>query len=147
MTFIESSGNLVNVFKYMSLRIGDNYMKTKLSFLTVLFTFALLTACSNSDGYLIDTGSVTEDIWISYGGNVVENEEMMTSNSIDYDTVNNYEINRSSYVSYYNCDEFLETIQYSEDPPMTLETVEEADSVVISFNKYNQDTIELKEVE
>lgn len=122
-------------------------MKTKLSFLTVLFTFALLTACSNSDDNLIDTGSVTEGSWISYDGNVVENEEMMTSKSIDYDPANNYEINRSSYVSYYNGDEFLETIQYSEDPPMTLEAVEEADSVVISFNKYNQDTIELKEVE
>ena len=147
MTSYHSSGNLVNVFKYMSLRIGDNYMKAKLSFLTALLTFALLTACSNSDGNLIDTGSVTEGSWISYDGNVVENDEMMTSKSIDYDPAKNYEINRSSYVSYYNGDEFLETIQYSEDPPMTLETVEEADSVVISFNKYNQDTIELKEVE
>ena len=124
-------------------------MKTQkflLSILTLLGVL-LLTACSNSDGNLIDTGSVTEGSWISYDGNVVENDEMMTSKSIDYDPAKNYEINRSSYVSYYSGDEFLETIQYSEDPPMTLETVEEADSVVISFNKYNQDTIELKEVE
>lgn len=124
-------------------------MKTQkflLSILTLLGVL-LLTACSNSDGNLIDTGSVTEGSWISYDGNVVENEEMMTSKSIDYDPAKNYEINRSSYVSYYNGDEFLETIQYTEDPPMTLETVEEADSLVISFNKYNQDTIELKEVE
>ena len=122
-------------------------MKVKFLFISVLIGISVLTACSNSDGNLIDTKSVTEGSWISYDGNVVENEEMMTSKSIDYDSANNYEINRSSYVSYYNGDEFLETIQYSEDPPMTLETVEEADSVVISFNKYNQDTIELKEVE
>lgn len=122
-------------------------MKNKITYLVLIVGITLLTACSNSDGNLIDTGSVTEGSWISYDGNVVENEEMMTSKSIDYDPAKNYEINRSSYVSYYNGDEFLETIQYSEDPPMTLETVEEADSVVISFNKYNQDTIELKEVE
>jgi len=122
-------------------------LKVKFLFISVLIGISVLTACSNSDGNLIDTKSVTEGSWISYDGNVVENEEMMTSKSIDYDSANNYEINRSSYVSYYNGDEFLETIQYSEDPPMTLETVEEADSVVISFNKYNQDTIELKEVE
>ena len=45
-------------------------MKAKLSFLTALLTFALLTACSNSDGNLIDTGSVTEGSWISYDGNL-----------------------------------------------------------------------------
>ena len=119
----------------------------KLLLITTTILVMIISACSNSDGNLIDTGSVTEGSWISYDGNVVENDEMMTSKSIDYDPAKNYEINRSSYVSYYNGDEFLETIQYSEDPPMTLETVEEADSVVISFNKYNQDTIELKEVE
>lgn len=122
-------------------------MKTKLTFFTLLLTFVLLTACSNSAGNLIDTGSVTEGGWISYDGDTVENEEMMTSKSIDYDPSKTYEINRSSYVSYYNGDEFIETIQYSDEPPMTLETVDEADSIVISFNQYNQDSIELKEKE
>jgi len=113
----------------------------------VLFLVIFLSACSNSDGNLIDNGSLTEGSWVTYDGETVENEEMKSTEPIDYDPSKNYEINRSSYVSYYNGDEFLETIQYSEDPPMTLETVEEADSVVISFNNYNQDTIELKEIE
>lgn len=121
-------------------------MKIKLSFVSILLVI-FLAACSNSSGNLIDTGSVTEGSWISYDGNVVENEEMMTSKSIDYDPSKDYEINRSSYVSYYNGDEFIETIQYSDDPPMTLDTVEEADSIVISFNQYNEDTISLTEAE
>jgi len=122
-------------------------MKIKLFFTSILLSVIVLSACSNSDGNLIDTSSVTDGSWISYDGNVVENEEMMTSKSIDYDPSKDYEINRSSYVSYYNGDEFIETIQYSEDPPMTLDTVEEADSIVISFNQYNKDTISLTEAE
>ena len=122
-------------------------MKNKITYLVLIVGITLLSACSNSDGNLIDNGSVTEGSWISYDGNVVENEEMMTSKSIDYDPSKDYEINRSSYVSYYNGDEFIETIQYSDDPPMTLDTVEEADSIVISFNQYNEDTISLTEAE
>src|SRR5699024_1296325 len=122
-------------------------MKIKLFFTSILLSVIVLSACSNSDGNLIDTSSVTDGSCMSYDGNVVENEEMMTSKSIDYDPSKDYEINRSSYVSYYNGDEFIETIQYSEDPPMTLDTVEEADSIVISFNQYNKDTISLTEAE
>lgn len=122
-------------------------MKNKITYLVLIVSITLLSACSNSKDNLIDTGSVTEGSWISYDGNVVENEEMMTSKSIDYDPSKDYEINRSSYVSYYNGDEFIETIQYSDDPPMTIDTVEEADSIVISFNQYNEDTISLTEAE
>lgn len=122
-------------------------MKFKMFLLTVFLTLVLLTACSNSNGNLIDTGSLTEGSWITYDGETVENEEMRSTEPIDYDPSKDYEINRSSYVSYYNGDEFIETIQYSDDPPMTIDTVEEADSIVISFNQYNEDTISLTEAE
>jgi|SRR5699024_969920 len=122
-------------------------MKFKIFLLTLFLTLALVTACSNSNGNLIDTGSLTEGSWITYDGETVEKEEMRTTEPIEYDPSKDYEINRSSYVSYYNGDEFIETIQYSEDPPMTLDTVEEADSIVLSFNQYNEDTISLTEAE
>ena len=124
-------------------------MKAKQIFLSTLFLLGvvLLSACSNSNGNLIDTGSLTEGSWITYDGETVENEEMRTTEPIDYDPSKDYEINRSSYVSYYNGDEFIETSQYSDDPPMTIDTVEEADSIVISFNQYNEDTISLTEAE
>lgn len=123
-------------------------MKTKIPLMTLLLFFALLTACSNnSDGNLIDTNSLTEGSWMGYNGEAVEKEEMRTTETIEYDASKKFEINRSSYVSFFNGDEFIETIQYSDDPPLTLDTVEEADNIIISFNQYNEDTIELKEVE
>jgi len=121
--------------------------KNILFFAGILSCLFLFSACSDTDGNLIDTSSVTEGSWITYDGETVENEEMRSTESIDYDPSKDYEINRSSYVSYYNGDEFIETIKYSEDPPMTLDTVEEADSIVISFNQYNKDTISLTEAE
>lgn len=123
-------------------------MKRKMSFVSLLLGIILLTACnSNSDGNLMSVDSLTEGSWISYDGEPTENEEMRTTEAIDYDPSKTYEINRSSYVSYFNGEEFIKTVQYSKEPPMTLETVEEANSIKISFNQYNEDTIELKTAE
>ena len=124
-------------------------MKKTISLMSVLLGIMLLSACSSGsgEGGLIDTGAATSGSWMGYKGEAVENDEMMTSESIKYDSSKTYEINRSSYVSYYNGEEFIETIQYSGEPPMTLETVEDADSIVVSFNVYNEDTIKLQEAE
>lgn len=123
-------------------------MKIKMSFMSVLLGVMFLSACGSGSGdNLIDTGSLTEGSWMGYDGDAVENEEMRTTEKIDYDSSKTYEINRSSYVSYFNGEDFIETIQYNGEPPMTLDTVEEADSIVISFNQYNEDTINLKTAE
>ena len=123
-------------------------MKIKISFMSVLLGVMFLSACGSGSGdNLIDTGSLTEGSWMGYDGEAVENEEMRTTEKIDYDSSKTYEINRSSYVSYFNGENFIETIQYNGEPPMTLDTVEEADSIVISFNQYNEDTINLKTAE
>ncbi|MBF0753098.1 hypothetical protein IR135_02345 [Jeotgalicoccus nanhaiensis] len=116
--------------------------------MSLLVGIMLLSACSGgSDDNLMDMGSLTEGSWMGYNGEAVENEEMMTTDYIDYDPSNTYEINRSSYVSYFNGEDFIETIQYSGEPPMTLDTVEEADRIMVSFNQYNEDSINLKTAE
>lgn len=124
-------------------------MKKTLSLMSLFLGIMLLSACSSGSGEngLIDLGSATKGSWMGYKGEAVENEEMITSDTIDYDPSKTYEINRSSYVSYFNGEEFIETVQYSDDPPMTLDTVEEADNIVVSFNVYNEDTIKLQEAE
>lgn len=94
---------------------------------------------------MIDTSNLTKGSWIGYNGEVVEDEEMMTSEMISYDAGKEYEINRSSYVSYYNGDEFIETKLYGEDLPKKIYSVEEADSIKVSFNQYNKDVIKLVE--
>jgi len=116
-------------------------------FLMSLASIILLTACSNNDNgdsdNLIDTGSAIEGSWVGYNGENVEDEEMLTSELIPYDSNKNYEINRSSYVSYFNGDEFIETKLYSDEMPATIETVEDADGIKVSINQYNKDAIEL----
>lgn len=96
---------------------------------------------------LNDTASLTERSWVGYNDDKVEKEEMRATEKIDYDPSKTNVINRSSYVAYYNGDEFNETIQYSGEPPMTLDTVEEADRIMVSFNQYNEDSINLKTAE
>lgn len=120
----------------------------KLFMITVL-SVTILAACDsggsgNADN-LIDAGSATEGSWVGYNGNEVEDEEMMTSELIPYDPNTDYEINRSSYVSYFNGDEFIETKLYGEDLPLTIDSIEEADGIKVSFNQYNKDAIELVE--
>ena len=61
-------------------------MKTKLSFMSLLVGIMLLSACSGgSDDNLMDMDSLTEGSWMGYNGESVENEEMMTTDFIDYD--------------------------------------------------------------
>ncbi|SFK50426.1 hypothetical protein [Salinicoccus halodurans] len=120
----------------------------KLFMITVL-SVTILAACGsggsgNADN-LIDAGSATEGSWVGYNGDEVEDAEMVTSELIPYDPNTDYEINRSSYVSYFNGDEFIETKLYGEDLPLTIDSIEEADGIKVSFNQYNKDAIELVE--
>lgn len=128
--------------------MGALHMK-KILILSGLMSMLFIASCSNAEGTgesLIDNDSVIEGTWINYNGEETEDSEMRTTEAVEYDPSNDYEINRSSYVSYYNGDEFLETILYGEEPPMNLEKVENADSIRISFNAYNEDSITLLKV-
>src|SRR5699024_8211435 len=100
---------------------------------------------SKNNDIQIDDGNLTSGCWIEYNDEAVEDKEMRTTGSIPYDPDKKYEINRSSYVSYFNGDEFIETKLYEEGLPKTIDTVEEADSVKVSFNRYNEGAIELKQ--
>src|SRR5699024_1468754 len=109
-------------------------------FIISTLSAVVLTACGSSGndypGNLIDVGNLTEGSWVGYNGDDVENEEMVTSELIPYDPDTDYEINRSSYVSYFNDGEFIETKLYGEDLPLTIDSVDEADGIKVSFNQY-----------
>lgn len=119
----------------------------KINFILITLTVFVLSACGNGDpDNMIDEGNLTEGSWIGYNGDMRENEDMMTTDIISIDENAGYEINRSSYISFYNGEDFVDTVLV-EDAPATLDVPEGADGVRISFNEYNADSITLKEEE
>lgn len=71
---------------------------------------------------------------------------MMQSQFIPYNPEKDYEVSRDTYVSYFNGEEFIKTELY-EDTPEIINTVEEADGIILSFNKSNRNGMQLVEIE
>lgn len=94
---------------------------------------------------LIDKESLNDGGWINFEGNVKEQEGMMNTESIPYDPSKEYELNSGAYVTYFNGEEFIETKLIQDNLPGLIETVDEADSIQMSFHKDFIDMIELKE--
>src|SRR5699024_3741062 len=94
---------------------------------------------------LIDKESLNEGGWINFEGNLKEDSEMVNTESIPYDPSKEYELNSGAYVTYFNGEEFIETKLIQDDLPGPIETVDEADSIQLSFHKDFIDMIELKE--
>ena len=71
---------------------------------------------------------------------------MMQSQFIPYNPEKDYEVNRDTYVSYFNGEDFIKTELY-EDIPEIINSVEEANGVILSFNKSNRNGMQLVEIE
>lgn len=127
------------------------YFKT--FFLLCLCSFLLLLpACDNvsttqaTSTNLINKVSLVEDCWVNYKGISENNKAMMQSQFIPYNPEKDYEVSRDTYVSYFNGEDFIKTELY-EDTPDMLNTVEEADGIILSFNKSNRNGMQLVEIE
>lgn len=110
----------------------------------------IVAACGNSSENaenLIEHDMIEHGSWVDYNGENTEDDDMRVTETITYHPEGEYELNRSSYVSYYNGEEFLETVLYSEEPPMEIDTVEAADNIRVSFNSYNEENISLKKID
>lgn len=103
-----------------------------------------LTSKSTSDN-LINKINIIEDRWINYEGESENNKAMNQSQFIPVDSQKTYKLDTDAYVSYFYGDEYIETILH-EDSPQTIEMVEEADGIIISFNKENLNGIKLVEL-
>ena len=112
----------------------------------------LLGGCSTS----IDSDSVNDNLinkvnavdnrWINYNGISENNKSMIQSQFIPYNTDNKYEVSLDTYISYFNGEDFIKTELY-EDTPSIIDTVEEADGIILSFNKGNKSGMQLVEFE
>ena len=70
----------------------------------------------------------------------------MQSQFIPYNPEKDYEVSRDTYVSYFNGEDFIKTELY-EDTPEIINSVEEADGVILSFNKSNRNGMQLVEID
>ena len=127
------------------------YFKTIL-FLCFCCFLLLLSACNNvsttqaTSNNLINKVNLVGDRWVNYKGTSENNKTMMQSQFIPYNPEKDYEVSRDTYVSYFNGEDFIKTELY-EDTPEMLNSVEEADGVILSFNKSNRNGMQLVEIE
>ena len=120
-----------------------------LKFIMFIGIISVLSACNtenNSNENLINKNNTVNDRWVNYKGISENDKSMMQSQFIPYDPDKNYEVSRDTYVSYFNGEEFIKTELY-EHTPESISNVEEADGVILSFNKENKSGIQLVEIE
>lgn len=116
----------------------------------------MLSACNNpgeSDESIDAHGEVNNLLkavefndggWINFEGDVSSSEnEMIHTDAVSYNPNNDYLINTSVYVSYYNDGDFIETILHNEEPPISIERVEDANNIKLSFSSKKIQSIEL----
>ena len=108
---------------------------------SVLITLSACQTGSTNENLINKVNSI-DDSWVNYEGEQENNNTMIQSQFIPYDPAKEYEVNYPTYIAYYDGEEFLETIRH-QDTPATVETVEEADGVIVSFNKKNKNGMQM----
>ena len=108
--------------------------------------FITVSACQSeaTTDNLINKVNSIDDTWINYEGEQENDNTMVQSQFIPYHPEKEYEVNYPTYIAYYDGEKFLETIRH-QDTPATVETVEEADGVIVSYNKKNKNGMKMVE--
>lgn len=128
-----------------------HYHKT-IFFLCLCCFLLFLTACESvstshaTSNNLINKVNAVEEHWINYQGISENDKSMIQSQFIPYNPDNKYEVSLDTYISYFNGEDFIKTELY-EDTPNIIDTVEEADGIILSFNRENKSGMQLVEVE
>lgn len=81
--------------------------------------------------------------WINYRGEDDARGHMTRTNPIEYNSGQDYTVTTASYVSYFYGDEFIKTNNYGHDGPHIIESVPEADRLIVSFSEPEKDTVQL----
>src|SRR5699024_1499888 len=105
-----------------------------------------VSACqseSTTDNLINKVNSI-DDTWINYEGEQENDNTMVQSQFIPYHPKKDYEENYPTYIAYYEEAQLLETIRYQETPA-TLAPGEEADGVIVSYNKKNKNGMKMVE--
>lgn len=115
----------------------------------LIFVILFITAYNSEkteNENLINKVNTVDGRWVNYQGISENDQSMIQSQFIPYNPDNKYEISLDTYISYFNGENFIRTELY-EDTPNVIDTVEEADGIILSFNKENKSGIQLVQVE
>ena len=119
-------------------------MFTQIIRLLLVSSVLVMSACQaeSVNENLINKVNSIDDSWINYEGGRENNNTMVQSQFIPYDPDKEYEVNYPAYIAYYDGEEFLKTERF-QDTPVFIDTVEEADGVIVSFNKKNKNGMQM----
>ena len=119
-------------------------MFTQIIRLLLVSSVLVMSACQaeSVNENLINKVNSIDDSWINYDGDQENDNTMVQSQFIPYHPEKEYEVNYPTYIAYYDGEKFLETIRH-QDTPAAVETVEEADGVIVSFNKKNKNGMQM----
>ena len=92
---------------------------------------------------VMDSIEVVAGHWINYSGEDDARAHMTRTNPIEYNSQQDYTVTTASYVSYFYGDEFIKTNNYGHDGPHIIESVPEADCVIVSFSEPERGTVQL----
>lgn len=106
-----------------------------------ILSYTIDTENSSSSTNLINKLNAVEYQCIDYNGTVELDNSMIMSQFTPYDSTEDYIVNSAAYVSYYTGEEFITTELYEVESE--LKTIEEADGVILRFNKENKNGIKL----
>lgn len=119
--------------------------------ISLILLTVIMTSCNfniedgNTNENLINKVNTVDDRWINYQGISENDKSMIQSQFIPYNPNNKYEVSLDTYISYFNGEDFIKTELY-EDTPDIIDKVEEADGIILSFNKENKSGMQLVEV-
>lgn len=106
------------------------------------------TANSENESNKIEKNNLVDGKWINMKGEEMSNESMYRTEKIDYSPSSSYFVNGGVYVSYYDGVSFLKTERLSGpvgDLPFELEEIEDANNIIVSFDKNQLNDIVLSE--
>lgn len=120
----------------------------------IYLVIVILSICCSCNNYsvtstnenLLNKVNSIDNQWVNYTGVIETNNKMMQSQFIPYNASNQYLLNNDAYVSYFSGEDFIKT-KLHEGNDSVLQTVEEADGIILSFNKENKSGIKLVRID
>ncbi|CAD2074710.1 hypothetical protein GCM10007275_06500 [Jeotgalicoccus coquinae] len=119
----------------------------KIKFIIILSVLLIMASCNpvtnkkDDSQNLLNKVNAVENQWIDYNGTIESDNSMMKSQFIPYNSNQDYIVNNDAYVSYYKGEDFITTELHEADTK--LNSVEEANGIILSFNKENKNGIKL----